>query len=200
MKLTVPFALLCALPVLSFADNLAVYSMTGGADAIYDATEVSPLVTVTPITPKNLTKGSLTLDGENGRVIVFQPSRASSDPATTLSNQTYFSVIVSPKGGAPLWLDTLRFEAAAGGATATRTFRVFSSTTGFDAARELVSDTNGGGDLVTQPQLRSYTVDLKDPRFQSITAAVEFRFYVETTAPYQTLVFDNITITGVSTR
>lgn len=200
MKLPVALALLCVLPALSFADTLVSYSMTGGAEAIFDATETSPLVTVTPITPKNLTKGSLTLTTENGRVIVFQPSTASTDAATTLAIQTYFSITLSPKDGKPLRLESLRFDAAAGGATTTRTFRVFSSITGFDASRELVSDTNGGGNLVTQPQLKSYTVDLKAPRFRSVKDEIEFRFYVETTAPYQTLVFDNITVTGALAR
>lgn len=183
-------------PALS-ADILVAYTMTGGADAIFAATTTHPAVGVTPIVPKHLTKGSLDIGGANGRIIVFQPAQASTSVAATLAQGTYFSITLTPPPGGALRLGSLEFDAAAGGASITRTFRVFSSVTGFAPGGELATDTNGeGGALPTQPIVKSYQVDLRHPGFQTITSPVEFRFYVETEQTFQTLVFDNLSVSG----
>lgn len=126
----------------------------------------------------------------------------------TLDNATYLSVKLTVNPGRTLSLDALSFQAAAGGETGPRAFYVFSSLTGFAAEKLLLEDRmdiGGGGALPSRTValrdgLKDYRVPLDAPPFQNIAGGtgVEFRIYIQTATPGQSIDFDNIVLSGAT--
>jgi hypothetical protein len=110
----------------------------------------------------------------------------------TNSPSHYFTVTIEPNAGYAIDLQDLRLQAARGGGS-DRGFRVRSSLDGF------ATTLNGAETLALatqRPTMTPYTVDLSSPAFNAITAPIEFRFYPYSTAPNNTIEFDNVVLNG----
>ncbi len=114
----------------------------------------------------------------------------------TNSLNHFFTVTLEPHAGYVLDLQDLRFQAARGGGS-DRGFRVRSSLDGFSA------ELNGAETLALateRPTMTPYIIDLSAVAFDAITSPIEFRFYPFSSAPNNTIEFDNVVFNGDVTQ
>lgn len=192
----------CLLLATSYAsaDVLATYDFNGeeyfyGTPGVNGGTqeEFGPKTIVTGLTASNtLPFGSVTV-GSWPQTYPDNVLAVATGGTGQFEIDDYFSITVTPDPGQVIDFESITLEGARGGGS-DRGFVVRSSVDGFTA------NLNGPEteSMATQrPNLTPYTIDLTDPAFDAVDSAIEFRFYVFSTAPTNVLEFDNIAINGV---
>lgn len=165
---------------------MAVLAQYNGGAATADSADAN-------VTAGNLTNGSLTSFNVNQTLgyasdpayTAFRSAAAATNIADAITNNSYFSVTVTPASGYTMNLTSLTFTAARGGASTPRGYGVRSSIDSYASSL-------GTADLATQRTTwTNVSIDLTGASFQGI-GAITFRIYIY--APINTVSVDLDTI------
>ena len=123
--------------------------------------------------------------------------------AAGISDDTYFSVTITPDAGKSISLTSISFDAMAGTAgPSDRQFYLMSDKTGYLSTAVLATaSTVTGSPLVpynTSTFDQNFSADLSgNSALSNITDSVTFRFYIATPTTFQNVGFDDITVKGI---
>lgn len=169
-----------------------------GSLALYSMGSTSPTTTASGLTAGVLTTGAglsaflmnQTLGYATDPACNAQPVAGSTDAASTVTNNGYFSFTITPDGGKKLNLSSLAFKAARGGSGTPRGYVVRSSIDSFAANL-------AAANLATaRPTFTDVSLDLTGASFQNLTAAITFRIYSYVPSAGQGVDYDEINVTG----
>jgi hypothetical protein len=159
------------------------------------------------LTPDNVAANTGSSSIANGSFSMFQnqsayasapslqvnpPVASSSTLALAIGTNSYFTFSVTADPGYKLNLTNLTFNAARGGASATRSWHLLSSIGGFTAANVISEATV----TASRPTFAPYDVSLSGAQFQGLEGTTVFRMYVSTPSNGQSMEFDDFVLNG----
>jgi hypothetical protein len=196
-------ALAAATQASGQAVTLAEFSMEGASTTdILSPSKQGASVTVTNLAANNVTFGNV--NSPNPLRLSAAPTAGHGDAtpsaADAIAADTCFSFTITPQAGQQITLSQITLRAGVGNDTTTRSFFVFSSVEGITADKTLLTgSTTTGLKKWDTGGLTELTHSFSGSQYKDITAPITFHIYVQSKDAGQTLIFDDIRVTGIVT-
>ncbi|RRJ97568.1 PEP-CTERM sorting domain-containing protein [Opitutaceae bacterium TAV4] len=196
-------ALAAATQALGQAVTLAEFDMGGTTTtAILSPSKQGATVTVTNLAANKVTFGNV--NSPNPLRLAAAPTVGHGDAAPSaaaaITEDTYFSFTITPQAGQQITLSQITLRAGVGNDTTTRSFFIFSSVEGTAADKTLLTgSTTTGLKKWDTGGLTDYTHSFSGSQYKDITTPITFYIYVQAKDATQTLIFDDIRVTGTVT-
>ncbi len=180
------------------AAGVVASDLTGGGSGTFDAldrtigTDSSNLTSAIGVT----VVGSAVFANGTSSDDVVRKAYSTSFGTPVTANSRYIQFTLAPESGNTISLSSISLDAAKGGSSSTRSFRLGFSTDGFTTATDL-----GGADFGSTPgawAFGNFSFDLSGiTALQNTTNTVTFRLFGKVPGNENQIGFDNITINGV---